>query len=46
MHSRILKFHIEDRAKQIEKNKVDWATAEAMAFASLLDEGFNIRMTG
>lgn len=41
-------------ARQLETKKdmitsgegIDWATGEALAFATLLDEGFKVRMTG
>ena len=37
---------IDPKLKSIEKGKVDWATAEAMALASLSIEGFNTRLVG
>ena len=38
---------IDARAKAIETGKgLDWATAEHLAFGSLLDEGFPIRLSG
>ena len=40
------KFHIQSRQNQLEKNSLDWATAEAIALASLIDQGFNIRFSG
>lgn len=46
VHPRMKKHHIEARLGQIDKNSVDWATAEAAAFGSLLNEGYNIRFTG
>ena len=30
----------------MKNEEFDWATAEAMAVSSLLDEGFNVRMSG
>lgn len=37
----------EQRLKSIEAGDgIDWATAEALAFASLLDEGFGVRLSG
>ena len=45
-HQRIKKHHIQTRLGQSEKNGVDWATAEALAFASLLSDGNNIRFSG
>ncbi|KAJ3363706.1 hypothetical protein GGF32_003743 [Allomyces javanicus] len=47
VHQRLHKFHIQARAQRIEANKpVDWATAEAMAFGSLMLEGNNVRISG
>ena len=30
----------------IEGKGIDWGTAEALAFASLMDEGFHVRLSG
>lgn len=46
IHPRLQKHHIESRLKQIKERKIDWATAEAMAFGSLLSEGINVRLSG
>lgn len=46
VHSRILKYHIQDRLDQINKESVDWATAEAISFLSMLNEGYNVRISG
>ncbi|KAJ2485533.1 hypothetical protein EV174_001657, partial [Coemansia sp. RSA 2320] len=47
VHSRLTKHHIQPRLKRLsEGTSVDWATAEALAFGSLLKEGFNIRLCG
>ncbi len=35
-----------ERRKMITDGKPDWAMAEQLAFASLLKEGFSVRMTG
>ncbi|MCB9261406.1 MAG: 2-oxoglutarate dehydrogenase E1 component [Flavobacteriales bacterium] len=35
-----------DRADMIKNNSFDWAMGELMAYASLLDEGFPVRMSG
>lgn len=37
----------ETRRKSIQDGKgIDWGTAEALAFASLIDEGFHVRVSG
>ena len=44
---RTLKRVIEARANTISTGKgLDWATAEHLAFATLLDEGFPVRLSG
>ena len=38
---------LRDRARMVfETNKLDWSMAEIFAFGSLLEEGFNIRLSG
>jgi 2-oxoglutarate dehydrogenase E1 component len=37
---------LDSRAASVENNIIDWGTAEAIAFASLLQEGFRVRITG
>lgn len=37
---------IEARKQGFEKDSVDWATAEALAFGSLCMEGYHVRLTG
>jgi len=46
LHPILQKGHISNRLKNLEKNLVDWSTAEAMAVGSLLEEGFNVRICG
>jgi len=46
VHPRLSKFHVEGREKLLSQNKVDWATAEAMAFGTLLAQGFDVRLVG
>ena len=46
IHPRIKKYHIDERLKSIDSNKLNWATCEALAFYSLNYEGYNIRLTG
>ena len=45
-HKTILRF-LDNRRKMFETGEgIDWATAEALAFASLLDEGHPVRLSG
>ncbi|XP_060070880.1 2-oxoadipate dehydrogenase complex component E1-like [Ylistrum balloti] len=47
VHPTIQKTHVERRLQRItEGNDLDWATAEALAFGSLLYQGFNVRISG
>jgi len=39
-------MHIANRLKSITEDKYDWATAEAMAFGTMLIEGYNVRLVG
>ena len=39
-------MHIQSRLKSIDQNEIDWATAESMAFGSLVLDGYNVRLTG
>lgn len=41
-----MKHFIEPRAAKTRSGIIDWATAEAMAFGSLLNQGFPIRLSG
>ncbi|KAF0852176.1 mitochondrial 2-oxoglutarate dehydrogenase E1 form 2 [Andalucia godoyi] len=45
-HERLLRTHIQARLKRLEQDKLDWATAEALAFGSLVGQGFRVRITG
>lgn len=46
-HSRVQRSHIEPRLKMVETGKeLDWATTEAMAFGSIMNQGINIRICG
>src|SRR5208337_4832194 len=46
IHKTILRF-LDNRRNAIASGEgIDWATAEALAFASLLDEGFPVRLSG
>uniref|UniRef100_A0A1A7WIV8 2-oxoadipate dehydrogenase complex component E1 n=1 Tax=Iconisemion striatum TaxID=60296 RepID=A0A1A7WIV8_9TELE len=47
LHSHLLKTHVQARLQKLEDgSKLDWSTAEALAFGSLLSQGFNIRISG
>ncbi|MDO4229391.1 MAG: 2-oxoglutarate dehydrogenase E1 component [Capnocytophaga sp.] len=37
---------ISDRKEAYQNDNIDWGTAEHLAFASLLSEGFDVRITG
>ncbi|OZJ02164.1 hypothetical protein BZG36_04628 [Bifiguratus adelaidae] len=46
-HPRIEKYHIQQRLSKIaEGKKIDWATAEAFAWGSLLLDGYDVRISG
>lgn len=47
VHPRLQKMHMESRLRLFKESKrVDWATAEAICFASLLKEGYKVRLSG
>ncbi|KAF0698836.1 Aste57867_10560 [Aphanomyces stellatus] len=48
VHNRLERTHIQSRQKMLDQPtvKVDWATAEAMAFGSLLKDGHSVRLAG
>jgi 2-oxoglutarate dehydrogenase E1 component len=44
---RNLKRILSNRKKTVDEGKnIDWATAEALAFGSLVDEGYHVRVSG
>ena len=43
--SKIVKL-MEDRGQMISSNKIDWALGELLAYASLLNEGIPVRLSG
>ena len=45
-HKRIKKIFGERQQSIVGGKNIDWATAESLAFATLLDEGFGVRMSG
>lgn len=47
VHARLQKYHIDQRLKKLAQGKnLDWATAEALAFGSLIKEGHDVRISG
>ncbi|KJE91351.1 dehydrogenase E1 and transketolase domain-containing protein [Capsaspora owczarzaki ATCC 30864] len=47
IHPRLKKAHVEARIKRIEAGTgIDWATAEALAFGSLMLQKYNVRISG
>uniref|UniRef100_A0A6M2DDZ7 Putative 2-oxoglutarate dehydrogenase e1 subunit n=1 Tax=Xenopsylla cheopis TaxID=163159 RepID=A0A6M2DDZ7_XENCH len=47
VHPTLKKHHIANRVKKVnDGEKLDWATAEAMAIGSLMYQGHNVRISG
>lgn len=47
IHPHILKTFVKNRLLKLEAGqKIDWATAEAMAIGSLMYQGYNVRISG
>ncbi|CAK1579593.1 unnamed protein product [Parnassius mnemosyne] len=47
VHSHLAKTHVKNRLNKLSDGKeLDWATAEALAFGSLLMEGRHVRLSG
>ena len=47
IHQRLDRMFIQPRIQRVEKGEgIDWATAESLAFGSLLVEGYNVRLSG
>ena len=46
LHERLQKTFCQSRQKDVQANAIDWATAEALAFGSLLLDGKNVRLCG
>ena len=45
-HKRIKKIYSDREQSIIEGKNIDWATAEALAFATLLKDGYGVRLSG
>ena len=45
-HKRIIKIYNERNNSVIEGTNIDWATAESLAFATLLNDGYGVRLSG
>ncbi|XP_075976075.1 putative 2-oxoadipate dehydrogenase complex component E1 homolog [Anticarsia gemmatalis] len=47
VHPHLAKIHVKNRLNKLSSGaEIDWATAEALAFGSLLMEGRNVRLSG
>jgi len=46
IHKRIKKIYEERLNSVLNNTGIDWATAESLAFATLLNEGFGVRLSG
>jgi probable 2-oxoglutarate dehydrogenase E1 component DHKTD1 len=52
VHPRLQKMHVQKRLQALESNSetpkptIDFSTAEALAFGTLLEDGFDIRLSG
>ncbi|XP_015428889.1 PREDICTED: probable 2-oxoglutarate dehydrogenase E1 component DHKTD1, mitochondrial [Dufourea novaeangliae] len=47
VHPQLMKGHIQSRLKKVTNgDRLDWATAEALAVGSLLYQGYNVRISG
>ena len=43
----LVKKIFEQRVKTIQEGKgIDWGTAEALAFSTLIQDGYNVRISG
>jgi 2-oxoglutarate dehydrogenase E1 component len=45
-HNNIVKIFKERNNSITEKTGIDWGTAEALAFATLVDKGYHVRLSG
>ncbi len=45
-HKKVNKIYLDRYNSVKEGKKIDWSTAESLAFATLLDEGYGVRLSG
>lgn len=45
-HNNIVKIFKDRNRSIVEKTGIDWGTAEALAFATLIDKGYHVRLSG
>ena len=45
-HKRIVKIYNDRNTSLINGKNIDWATAESLAFATLLNDGYGVRLSG
>ena len=45
-HKKVNKIYLERLNSILDGEFIDWATAESLAFATLLDEGYGVRLSG
>ena len=46
VHKKIKKIYDQRSKNLLENNYIDWATSESLAFATLLNEGYGVRLSG
>ena len=46
VHKKLARLVVDRRQKQVDEGQIDWATAEALAFGTLLLEGASVRLSG
>jgi len=45
-HPQLMKIFTARNKAIVEGKNIDWGTAEALAFASLINEGYHVRLSG
>ena len=46
LHSRVARIHSDRLKMSVGAKPIDWGFAEILAYASLVDEGYNVRLSG